>query len=311
MTLRVIDSHTAGEPTRVVLEGGVPLAGETMLERREEFRANYDHLRTGIVLEPRGSDVLVGAALTPPINPDSAAGIVFFNNAGYLGMCGHGTIGVVETLKYLGRINERTIRLDTPAGTVTATILDNGDVSLSNVLSYVYAQHITLQVEGFGEVHGDVAYGGNWFFLVHEPEFEINLRRAAELTQLTERIKQTLARSGIMGADGAEIDHVELSGPSGSAANSRNFVLCPGGAYDRSPCGTGTSAKLASLFAAGRLKEGEIYVQESVAGGVFRGQVRAAENGVQPTIAGRAYITADSTLLFQEDDPLRWGIGGV
>ena len=311
MHLRVIDSHTAGEPTRVVLEGGVPLAGETMLERREDFRANYDHLRVGIVCEPRGSDVLIGAVLTPPVNPDSAAGIVFFNNAGYLGMCGHGTIGVVETLRFLGKISEPTLRLDTPAGTVSATIQDNGDVSLANVFSYVHLSGIRLQVDRFGEVHGDVAYGGNWFFLVHEPEFEIDLRKAAELTDLTERIRQALIREGITGAEGAEIDHIELSGPPvAPGASSRNFVMCPGGAYDRSPCGTGTSAKLAALFAKGRLEEGETYVQESVAGGIFRGQVQACRNGVLPTISGRAHVTADATLLFQEDDPLRWGIGG-
>lgn len=311
MQLRVIDSHTAGEPTRVVLEGGIPLHGETMDERREDLRANHDHLRRGIVLEPRGSDVLVGAALTPPVNPGSAAGIVFFNNAGYLGMCGHGTIGVVETLKYLGRTPTKTLRFDTPAGTVEATIQDNGDVSIANVLSYVHLAGVDLDVDGFGSVHGDVAYGGNWFFLVHEPEFEIGLPTAAELSHLTERIRRALRDRGITGEDGAEIDHIELSGPpSSKEANSRNFVMCPGGAYDRSPCGTGTSAKLAALFRAGKLKEGETYVQESIVGGIFRGHVQSCRHGVLPTISGRAHITGDATLMFQEDDPLRWGIGG-
>ncbi len=308
-SLRVIDSHTAGEPTRVVLEGGIPLVGDTMSERREDFRLRHDHWRAGIVREPRGSDVLVGALLTPPVNPGSIAGIIFFNNVGYLGMCGHGTIGVIETLKFLGRIEPGPVSFDTPVGTVTAVLQEDGGVSLRNVKSYRHLACLCVEVDGIGTVHGDVAYGGNWFFLVHWPTFEIGIENASELTDVSIRIREALARDGITGEDGAEIDHVELAGPArAEGANSRNFVLCPGSAYDRSPCGTGTSAKLAALFAAEELEEGATYVQESVAGGVFRGSVEAVEGGVIPTIVGRAHITGENTLYFSPEDPLQWGL---
>lgn len=302
----MIDSHTGGEPTRVVLEGAIPLSGATMAERRRDFAARFDHLRSGIVNEPRGSDVLVGAVLTEPVSADAAAGVVFFNNVGYLGMCGHGTIGVVETLRHLGRIGSGEVRLDTPAGPVDARLRDDGQVEIRNVLSYRFRESVAVEVEDVGKVVGDVAYGGNWFFVVHEPSFEIRLDRAENLAGVCQRIRGTLHRQGVTGADGAEIDHVELTGPS-PTAHSRNYVLCPGGAYDRSPCGTGTSAKMACLHAAGRLAEGEEYLQESVTGSLFRGRVEAAPDGVVPTIVGSAHVTAEATLLFDENDPLQWG----
>lgn len=280
-----------------------------MAERRQDFRARFDHLRAGLINEPRGSEVLVGAVLTPPVEQGSAAGVVFCNAVGYLGMCGHGTIGVVETLRYLGRIQPGPVALDTPVGTVTAELRPDGEVVISNVVSRRYLAHVTVDVPHFGPVVGDVAYGGNWFFVVHSPTFEIDLGRRAELTDLTLRIRDVLHREGITGEDGAEIDHIELAGPAVTpGAHSRNFVMCPGGAYDRSPCGTGTSAKMACLFAAGELAEGEAYVQESVTGSCFRGHVRPTEGGVLPTIAGRAFITGDLNLLFAETDPIRWGL---
>ena len=308
-TLRVIDSHTAGEPTRVVLQGGIPLEGDTMPARRDDFRRRFDHLRSGIINEPRGSDVLVGAALTPAVTPGAAAGVVFFNNVGYLGMCGHGTLGVVETLRYLGLATPGIVSLDTPVGLVTANLHESGEVSLRNVRSYRYRAGVEVELADGSRFVGDIAYGGNWFYIVHEPEFEISVSRARELTDLTLRIKDALVAAGITGEGGSEIDHVELAGrPVTPAGDSRNFVLCPGGAYDRSPCGTGTSAKLACLYAAGRLKAGLDYVQESVLGTAFTGRVEPAEGGVIPTIVGRAYVTADSTLIFQEDDSLAWGL---
>lgn len=309
MRIRVVDSHTGGEPTRCVLPGEITLAGQTMAERREDFRANYDHLRSGIVCEPRGSEVWVGALLTEPVNPDSQVGVIFFNDVSYLGMCGHGTIGLVETLRHLGRLEGKVCRIDTPVGTVEATLLDSGEVQINNVASYRYLANVEIDVPGVGQVVGDVGYGGNWFYIVHEPHFEIKVSRAAELTEICWKIRHELVGRGITGVDGAEIDHVELFGDAPADADSKNFVQCPGGAYDRSPCGTGTSAKLACLHAAGKLAEGEVYRQASVTGSVFRGSVRVTENGVIPTIAGRAHVTAETTLIFEDSDPLRWGFG--
>lgn len=308
LRIQVIDSHTGGEPTRVVLEGGIPLEGSTMEERREDFRRRFDHLRSGIVQEPRGSDVLVGALLTPPVDEGSAAGVVFFNNVGFIGMCGHGTIGVIETLKHLGRAEPGFISLDTPAGTVTAQLHDNGEVSIRNVKSYRFHSSLELLVRsGVGKVLGDVAYGGNWFFIVRKPHFQIRPDRVKHLTEVCGWIRDTYEREGLRGENGAVIDHVELEGVS-KIGDSRNFVLCPGAAYDRSPCGTGTSAKMACLYADGVLEAGKTYLQESVTGSVFRGSVEPIEGGVIPTIVGRAFVTGESTLLFEERDPIRWGL---
>lgn len=309
MRLNVIDSHTGGEPTRVVLEGGIELAGDTMEERREDFSGRFDHLRSGIVNEPRGSEVLVGAVLTPPVTPFATAGIVFFNNAGYLGMCGHGTIGVVETLRHLGRLTEGEVKFDTPVGSVRAEVSADGEVTLQNVVGYRHLANVRVNVEEIGTVVGDVGYGGNWFFVVHEPQFVLDLSRWRFHTQQCLNIRAALERECITGADGAEIDHIEIFGePTVPGALSKNFVLCPGGAYDRSPCGTGTSAKLACLYAAGKLKAGEWYMQESFIGSTFRGKVDPIDGGVIPTIVGRAHVTAESTLIFDDDDPLRWGL---
>ncbi|MBS1705285.1 MAG: proline racemase family protein [Armatimonadetes bacterium] len=307
--IRVVDSHTGGEPTRVILEGQLSLAGATMAERRDYFRNHYDRYRTGVLCEPRGSDVLVGAVLTDPVETGSDVGVIFFNNVGYLGMCGHGTIGVVETLRFLDRVDVGRIKLDTPVGCVTAELHPSGEVSIQNVPSYLLAQDVPVEVPGVGRVEGDIAYGGNWFYIIHEPEYEISLARASELTTLTLRIMDALEAAGITGAEGAKIDHIELSGkPTLEAADSKNFVMCPGGAYDRSPCGTGTSAKLACLATRGLLSENQSYLQESVTGSVFRGSVIRAGSSWIPTITGRAHITASSELTFDPVDPIRWGL---
>ncbi len=307
MRIPAIDSHTGGEPTRVVLQGGIDLQGNTMAERRLDLATRLDHLRSGIVNEPRGSEVLVGAVLTPPVEPDSICGVVFFNTVGCLGMCGHGTIGVVETLRHLGLVQSGQIRIDTPVGTVAALLEPTGDVTLTNVESYCYKQDVEVEVPGMGLVRGDIAYGGNWFFLVHAPNFDIGLHNRVALTETTLKIRRALEEKGITGENGAEIDHIELGGES-EINDSRNFVMCPGGAYDRSPCGTGTSAKLACLFAHGELEEGAEYRQESVTGSVFRGRVEAYGRGVIPTITGQAHITAEITLFFDESDDLKWGL---
>lgn len=306
----VVDSHTGGEPTRVVVAGGPDLGTGSLAERRHRLRAAHDWLRTAVVNEPRGSDVLVGALLCPPVDPGCAAGVVFFNNVGYLGMCGHGTIGLAVTLAHLGRIAPGRHRLETPVGEVTFELTGRNEVALDNVPSYRHRAGVTVEVPGLGPVTGDIAWGGNWFFLVEQHFHDLTLANVDALTDITWRIRQALTAQGITGADGGEIDHIELYGPPRDPANhSRNFVLCPGKAYDRSPCGTGTSAKLACLFAAGKLQPGQEWRQESILGSVFRGSVRQEAGGVIPRIVGTAHVTAESTLILDPNDPFAWGIG--
>jgi 4-hydroxyproline epimerase len=245
----------------------------------------------------------------PPATKDSVASVIYFNNAGYLGMCGHGTIGVIATLEYLGRIEPGTHRLDTPVGTVTCTLDPSGDVSLENVVSYRHRKAIDVQVEGVGKVTGDVAWGGNWFFLVDAHGRRLELSEIGPLTEFTSAVRRALAANRITGRDGGEIDHIELYGdPSNDRFDCRNFVLCPGLAYDRSPCGTGTSARLACLAADGALAEGDVWRQESIVGSVFEGSYRHAEGGIIPTITGRAYVCAEGTAIIDPNDPFRWGI---
>jgi 4-hydroxyproline epimerase len=317
--IQVIDSHTGGEPTRVVIAGGPLLGDAPLAEQRERFRAEFDHFRAAIVNEPRGSDVLVGALLCPPRDPACAAGVIFFNNVGYLGMCGHGTIGVVVTLGHLGRIGAGTHRLETPVGVIAVEYDGKNQVSVANVPSYRYRKDVNVHVDGIGNIVGDVAWGGNWFFLVSGHGQSLELNEVESLTQVTWKIRQALAGLGITGEDGAEIDHIELFGPPRDAtAHSRNFVLCPGKAYDRSPCGTGTSAKIACLIGDGKLKPGEIWRQESIVGSVFEawGEIRSQRSGgrgqleIVPHIRGSAYITGESALIFDGDDPFKWGIQG-
>jgi 4-hydroxyproline epimerase len=310
--IQVADSHTAGEPTRCVLAGLPELGRGPLSERLATLRRDHDTLRRAILCEPRGSDVLVGAYLLEPSNPANAAAVIFFNNAGYLGMCGHGTIGVAVTLAHLGRIGLGLHTIETPVGTVQIELQSANRVSIRNVPSYRHRAGVTVEVPGYGPVTGDVAWGGNWFFLVPGQGKPLTLENEGKLTAFTWAIRQALNGSGITGADGAEIDHIELYAAPHDAANSaRNFVLCPGNAYDRSPCGTGTSAKLACLAADGKLRPGQSWRQEGILGTVFEGTyTRADEAGsIIPTITGEAYITAESTLIFDSADPFRMGIG--
>jgi 4-hydroxyproline epimerase len=307
--IRVIDSHTGGEPTRVIVAGGPDLGHGPMADRRFLFRDRFDAVRSAVVNEPRGSDVMVGALLCEPVDPACAAGVIFFNNIGYLNMCGHGTIGVAVTLAHLGRIGTGTHRLETPVGVVAFDYHGGSEVTLENVPSYRRAKDVTVQADGIGPVTGDVAWGGNWFFLVNQPGLELDLSNVELLTDYSWRVRQALTRQGITGDNGAEIDHIELFGPPRDPANhGRNFVLCPGKAYDRSPCGTGTSAKLACLFADGKLRPGEVWRQESIIGSVFAGSVRVEGEKVIPRIAGSAHICADATLLLDPCDPFCMGI---
>ena len=305
--LEYVDSHTAGEPTRLII-GGVPQLGTVdPAEARDLLRRDHDWLRTTTIREPRGSDVLVGAALLPHRREDADAAIVFFNNVGYLGMCGHGTIGVVASLAYLELIGPGKVRIDTPPGRIDALLHEDGSVSLQNVASYRYRKNVPVDVPGHGRITGDIAYGGNWFFLVNGYSGPIEQAYVEELTSYTWAVRQALHSQGITGQNGAEIDHIELFGPS-TIADSRNFVLCPGKAYDRSPCGTGTSAKLACLFEDGKIAEGEEWRQESVIGSVFEGKVQVQGGQIIPTISGRAWVTGRGQLLMEDTDPFRFGI---
>jgi 4-hydroxyproline epimerase len=307
--IQVIDSHTGGEPTRVVTNGGPDLGGGTLAERRERFRRQFDSFRSAIVNEPRGSDVIVGALLCPPADSACTIGVIFFNNVGYLGMCGHGMIGLVVTLRHLGRIKPGDHLIETPVGVVQARLHDSGEVTITNVASYRLAHDVQVDVPGHGIVVGDVAWGGNWFFLVENHGQELELDNIETLVEFTWKVRQALAEQRITGRDSQEIDHIELfSASKRPGVNSKNFVLCPGKAYDRSPCGTGTSAKLACLFADGKFKEGDVWRQESIVGTIFEGSYRVAHGQVIPSIKGSAFITGEITLILNPDDPFRWGI---
>jgi 4-hydroxyproline epimerase len=308
----VVDSHTEGEPTRVIVDGWPPPPGSTMAERRAFLLREQDHLRQAVVCEPRGHDAVVGALLTPPTREGSAAGVVFFNNAGALSMCGHGLMGLVRTLEFLGRLAPGTVSVDTPAGTVRAELEADGAVTIENVPAHCHDRDVEVDVPGLGLVRGDVAWGGNWFFLTELDGLPLELGNVPRLTDATSRILAALAERGISGRDGARIDHVEVFGPPRRPdADSRNFVLCPGRAWDRSPCGTGTSAKLAALAARGRLAPGQRWRQESLTGSLFEAWLEERDGGLVPCVRGRAFVTAQATLLFDPCDPLREGFTTV
>jgi len=307
----VIDSHTGGEPTRLVIDGGPDLGTGSLAERRERFARDHDHFRSAVVCEPRGSDVLVGALLCEPTDPDCAAGVIFFNNVGYLGMCGHGTIGLVASLAHLGRMRPGRHRIETPVGIVESELHEDGSVTVHNVPAYRARSQVTVEVPGIGPVTGDVAWGGNWFFLVSDHGRDLQPAGIDALTDYAWRVRQALETAGIAGDDGGVIDHIELFAHS-PQADSRNFVLCPGKAYDRSPCGTGTSAKVACLAADGKLAEGAAWRQESIIGSIFEASYRRVagdpEGRVRPSIRGTAWVNAEATLLVDDTDPFRWGI---
>ena len=314
---RIIDSHTGGEPTRVIVSGGPDLGQGDMAQRRDRFRESYDAWRRAVVNEPRGSDVIVGAILCTPVAASSTCGVIFFNNVGYIGMCGHGTIGLIATLAYLGRIQPGEHRIETVVGTVTTTLHPDGTVTVANVPSYRHRANVAIDIPGHGVVHGDVAWGGNWFFLCSDHGQRLEAKRVGDLTAFATKIRDALQRGRVTGSDNAEIDHIELFGAATDPANdARNFVLCPGGAYDRSPCGTGTSAKLACLAADGKLEAGAPWRQESVIGSVFTGRYETSPstlpnvpaNAVLPHIHGRAHVTLDATMIIDPADAFTWGL---
>jgi len=305
-SIDVIDSHTGGEPTRVIVSGGPEPVAATLADAVRELREEHDRYRRAVIDEPRGNESLVGAYLFPPRDRANAAGVVFFNNVGYLGMCGHGAIGVAVTLAHEGRLVPGDHRLETPAGTVALTLHDAHRVSVGNVASYRLLRNVEVDVPGLGSVHGDVAWGGNWFFLVEDHGLAIRPDNLESLCDYTRRVRRALDASDVRGANGALVDHVELCGPPSdpARADSRNFVLCPGGAWDRSPCGTGTSARLACLVEDGRLAPGETFRQEGISGSVFEAVARREDDRLLPTITGSAWITGRASLLFEAGDPL-------
>ncbi|MGI0131283.1 MAG: proline racemase family protein [Thermoplasmata archaeon] len=307
--VRVVDSHTEGEPTRVVVEGGPPLGGGPLSERRDRFRMSHDAFRRAVVNEPRGSGAIVGALLCPPHDPAHAAGVVFFNNIGYLGMCGHGTIGLVVTLDHLGRWRPGRHVVETPVGPVLTEMDDRGRVTFWNVTSFRSRTRVPVDVPGVGSIVGDIAWGGNWFFLVDGSPFDLRPANVGALTDYCRSISTALGRAGITDGEGGRIDHIELSGPPERSENhGRNFVLCPGGVYDRSPCGTGTSAKVACLIADGAWKPGASWRQEGILGGVFEATAETVAGGVRPRITGTAHVTLEAELLLDDRDPFCYGV---
>jgi len=309
-SVKVVDSHTGGEPTRVVVSGGPDLGSGAMTERLKVLRDEYDWFRSAVVNEPRGSDVLVGAILCEPEKPENAAATIFFNNVGYLGMCGHGSIGLAVTLAYLGRLQPGEHCLETPAGDVMLTLHNANKVSVSNVPSYRFRSNVKLHVPEIGEVCGDVAWGGNWFFLISDHGQSLDYENVDALTDYTWAIRRELDAQGIRGANGELVDHVELFGPPSDSAkaDNKNFVMCPGKAYDRSPCGTGTSAKIACLIEDGKLAAGNVWKQESITGSIFEAQANVIEQQIYPIITGSAYVTGETVLHFDSADPFRYGL---
>lgn len=308
--MRIIDSHTEGEPTRVIVGGGPDLGSGSLQERLQYFKQNYDSYRSTVINEPRGSEAVVGALLCEPVDSTCAAGVIFFNNAGYLNMCGHGAMGVAVTLVYRGSVEPGICRLETPVGVVEANLLSPNKVAIQNVTSYRFRQKVSVIVPELGTVVGDIAWGGNWFFLIEQAPVPLTLHNVRKLTDASRLIRSELKRQQITGANDEEIDHIEFFEPAEfSDANSRNFVYCPGGAYDRSPCGTGTSAKLACLAADGKLKPDEPWIQESIIGSRFLATYRETnDDRIVPTITGNAYICGEGQLIQQPDDPFRYGI---
>lgn len=310
--IHIIDSHTGGEPTRVIIGGGPELGNGSMEQRLHVFREQFDHYRSATVCEPRGSDVIVGALHCETSHLDCVSGVIFFNNVGYLGMCGHGMIGYIVTLAYLGKIQPGIHKVETPVGIVEAELNEDFSVTVRNVPSYRYQAAVRVEVPGEGVVTGDIAWGGNWFFLINDHGQDLSLKNTERLTEYAWKVRQALEAQGITGENGGLIDHIELFGEPQSAENhSKSFVLCPGKAYDRSPCGTGTSAKLACLAADGKLQEDSIWHQESILGSVFHASYRftdAEKHKILPTLRGTAFVNADSQLILNERDPFIWGI---
>ncbi|GAB5095954.1 4-hydroxyproline epimerase [Caballeronia sp. HLA56] len=325
-TFFCIDGHTCGNPVRVVAGGAPPLAGANMIERRAHFLREFDWIRTALMFEPRGHEVMSGSILYPPTRDDCDLAILFIEVSGCLPMCGHGTIGTVTTAIENGLVRPRepgVLRLDTPAGVVIARYRVNGEhvdsVQLVNVPSYLHSQDLSVEVEGLGEIRFDVAYGGNFYAIV-EPQrnFEgLHALKPSDIQRLSPLLRQKAnEKYSFVHPESEQIrglSHVMWTGaPTVEGASARNAVFYGDKAIDRSPCGTGTSARMAQLVAKGRLKIGERFVHESIIGTLFEGvPVSAARVGeydaIVATIEGWARITGHNTLFVDDRDPLAHG----
>lgn len=327
--IQAVDSHTAAEPTRVVT-GGLPMIrGATMAEKRDELERNHDWIRKALVLEPRGHDAIILAYLLPPTTDEADLGVVFANDAGYLGMCGHGAIGLATTAVAMGLVEAvepvTEITLDTVVGPVKCRVAVEGgkpkSVTITNVPSFLYRQRVVTDVHGFGKVAADIAYGGNWFAFVEADQLGLMVEKAhlPVLMQAATAIREALVRDGVRGVHpdtGVEeiVDHIKLFVPlDGDNPGARSLTLCPGTAYDRSPCGTGTSAKLAVVHAKGELQTGQHFDSESVLGTRFAARVVEETKvgdlaAIVPEITGSAWITSFATFVIDPDDPCRHGI---
>lgn len=306
--MRVVDSHTAGQPTRVIVEGGPDLGGGSIADQRTRLRSEFDRFRSAVVGEPRGWDAMVGAMLLKPSDAACAAGVVFFDSSGYLDMSVHGLIGLMATLEYLGRVQTGAHRIETPLGIVTAELHPAGDFSIESVASFRHLKDVSVAAAG-QTFTGDVAWGGRWTFIVNKHHEEITPQRIDRLTEVTRAIRAAIVRDRVTGPKGEEVVDVALFGPPWRGdAQSRNFVLHSGKSYRRSPGGTALSAKLACLHADGKLPEGQNWRQESIAGTVFDGSVKVVDGAVRPTIRSTGHVTADSMLIVDQRDPLTWGL---
>ena len=311
--LRVIDSHTIGEPTRVVLDeslvAGLDLGGGSVRDRRDRFRDRCDHVRSALVGDPRGTTAMVGVILVPPADPTCRFGAFYVNRVGYLDMCGHATIGLAVTLGARGIIEPGDFRLESPAGVVGVTWHGGGEASFECVPPRRIAQNLALACDDGSRVTGDVATSGLWCYLCRDHGLPVEPTAIPALTARAWSIRRALEARGLSGDGGEVIDHVVLLGPPRDPGNDgRAFVLCPDGAFDRSPCGTGTSALVGCLFEDGILTAGRTWRQESVLGGVYEASIRRERDILVPTVRGRAWLTAETTLHFAGDDPYRTGL---
>lgn len=309
--MHVIDSHTEGEPTRVILDGGPDLGKGSLAKRAKQLATHYTDFCRSVVSEPYGQEAMVGALLVEPVDPECVTGVIYFDAFSVIGMCGHGTIGLAATLAHMGKIGSGKHKIETAVGVVEVKLSDANTVSVTNVESYRTLKDVIVEVEGLGTVKGDVAWGGNWFFLVNESPVPVVPSNIRPLTDAAISIRETIKKSLILtGENNCVIDHVILYGPALTArGHSRNFVLCPDNSFDRSPCGTGCSARLACLASDGLLAPGDEIIQESTIGSSYRLSYQPAQNSrVIPTITGCAFVTKEANLIFNSQDPFKTGI---
>jgi len=308
--MHVIDSHTGGEPTRVILSGGPDLGGGSIEQQAQVLARDHQDFLNAVLAEPRGQPAMVAALLVPPTSPDSVTGVIYFDIAAVIGMCGHGTIGLGVTLAHMGKIQPGQHLIDTRAGQVGVELHDPHTVTVRNVESRLVTEQLTIDVPGFGAVTGDVAYGGNWFYIIDPSPMAVETHNIRALTDLAVAIREAANAQRVPGPGEELIDHVILHGHSPDPAiHSRSFVLCPDDTYDRSPCGTGCSARLATLAAKGLLLPGKVITQQSIIGSCFDISYQPGPNGgVLPTLRGQAHVMAEAHLVFDPADPFRHGV---